>query len=216
MKNNIMMRLSALLLVAVLLTTCVISGTFAKYVTSEESTDEAQVAKWGVTITAPDQENLFASSYNNENVKTTASYELVAPNTTGALADFAISGSPEVAVDVTYTAELTLTNWKVEGAEYMPLVFTVNNEKYFVGKSGISDIASLIDAVEAAIGGVTANYKVGETIQDTLVVSWEWEYEKITVPGQTDKLDTALGDIAANSTAPTISLTVTCTVTQAQ
>ena len=52
MKKNIMMRLSALLLVAVLLTTCVISGTFAKYVTTSElEEDVATVAKWGIVMT---------------------------------------------------------------------------------------------------------------------------------------------------------------------
>ena len=51
MKKNRMMRLASVLLVCVLLTTSVISGTFAKYVTSVESTDEARVANWGFTAT---------------------------------------------------------------------------------------------------------------------------------------------------------------------
>ena len=62
MKKNIMMRLSALLLVAVLLTTCVISGTFAKYVTTGTATDSARVAKWGVTVEAK-LDDLFVDEY---------------------------------------------------------------------------------------------------------------------------------------------------------
>lgn len=51
MKKNKMMRLASWLLVLTLLTTCIISGTFAKYVTSDEAEDTARVAKWGVTTT---------------------------------------------------------------------------------------------------------------------------------------------------------------------
>ena len=47
MKKNTMMRVASALLVAVLLTTCAISGTFAKYVSSAETSDTARVAKWG-------------------------------------------------------------------------------------------------------------------------------------------------------------------------
>ena len=52
MKKNKMMRLASGLLVAVLITTSTISGTFAKYVTTADAKDEARVAKFGVVITA--------------------------------------------------------------------------------------------------------------------------------------------------------------------
>ena len=52
MKKNRMMRVASALLVAVLLTTCAISGTFAKYVTTESGSDFARVAKWGVNVEA--------------------------------------------------------------------------------------------------------------------------------------------------------------------
>ena len=211
MKKNVMMRLSALLLVAVLLTTCVISGTFAKYVTTGSGSETAQVAKWGVKIVAP-SDTLFAKNYDNT-VSTDASYELVAPGTAGTLADFTITGSPEVDVNVTYSAVLTLSNWNIgdPATEYCPLIFTVEDEKYYVGKTGIDSVAALITAVQNAIAAVSQKYEIGETITDTLDVSWAWEFEQSTVPGQTDANDTALGDLAAK---PTVTLNVTCTVTQ--
>lgn len=52
MKKNKMMRLASCLLVAILLTTSVISGTFAKYTTSSTGTDSARVATWGFQDTA--------------------------------------------------------------------------------------------------------------------------------------------------------------------
>ena len=52
MKKNKMMRTASGLLVATLLTTSMISGTFAKYTTQDEASDSARVAKWGVTALA--------------------------------------------------------------------------------------------------------------------------------------------------------------------
>ena len=62
MKKNVMMRLACFLLVAVLISTSAISGTYAKYVTEGSSKDTARVAKWGVTVSA-DYSNLFTKTY---------------------------------------------------------------------------------------------------------------------------------------------------------
>lgn len=61
MKKNKMMRIASFLLVAVLLSTSVISGTFAKYVTSDSVEDSARVAKFGVVVTASG--SLFDKTY---------------------------------------------------------------------------------------------------------------------------------------------------------
>ena len=66
MKKNVMMRVASALLVAVLMTTCAISGTFAKYTTTASGKDAARVANWGfegaATLTL---ENLFLASYDD-------------------------------------------------------------------------------------------------------------------------------------------------------
>ncbi len=123
MKKNKMMRLASSLLVAVLLTSSVISGTFAKYVTSDSATDTARVAKWGVTVEA--KGDLFANTYfdkNNGNgpdflntgtettLSVVSSDKVVAPGTendTGLT--FTITGTPEV--DVKFTVEMTGTDY---------------------------------------------------------------------------------------------------------
>ena len=61
MRKNKMMRLASSLLVAVLITTSAISGTFAKYTTQDSASDSARVAKWGVTVMASG--NLFGTMY---------------------------------------------------------------------------------------------------------------------------------------------------------
>ena len=82
MKKNRMMRLASILLVCVLLTTSVISGTFAKYTTSVESKDAARVANWGFQASnSMDLTNLFLSTYSNVNSKD--SDNLIAPGTAG-------------------------------------------------------------------------------------------------------------------------------------
>ena len=50
MKKNKLMRLASCLLVGTLLTTCAISGTFAKYTTQDAAADSARVAKWGIEL----------------------------------------------------------------------------------------------------------------------------------------------------------------------
>ena len=62
MKKNTMMRVASALLVAVLLSTCAISGTFAKYVTTASGSDTARVAKWDVQISGI-ADGLFAKTY---------------------------------------------------------------------------------------------------------------------------------------------------------
>ncbi len=111
MRKNKMMRAASALLVAVLLTTSTISGTFAKYVTTSEAKDEARVAKWGVELQVVG--NLFGDTYKDTIVKTNDENEfsvksnetvdgklvdVVAPGTYNTGEGFTISlkGQPEV------------------------------------------------------------------------------------------------------------------------
>ena len=93
MKKNKMMRIASVLLVAVILTTCAISGTFAKYVTSGNGSDNARVAKFGVTLTGT--ADTFKETYAKDDntftleANTVVSTEdVVAPGTSGWGADY--------------------------------------------------------------------------------------------------------------------------------
>ena len=103
--------------VTTLLTMSVISGSFAKYITSGTGTDSARAAKFGVTVTA--NGTMFASEYatDDEAVGTIAKSvissggeddHVVAPGTKGELLNATITGKPEVAVKVSYEPTLTL------------------------------------------------------------------------------------------------------------
>lgn len=209
-RNFMLVALVALTLVTVF----TVSGTYAKYTTTGTSTDSARVAKFGVTITSKDAtENTMFTTGDGEYVS--ATQDVVAPGTKGDLAGFTIAGSPEVAVKAEISAVLELENWTLaNGSEYMPLIFTVANVDYYVGKDGITTVDELITAVEGAIA-VSGEYKVGEAISAVMpTVSYRWDYEAdsaLTGNTQNDTNDTVLGN---NGTAPTVNLTVTATVTQ--
>ncbi len=223
MKKNTMMRLASLLLVLTLLSTCAISGTFAKYVSSNSGSDSARVAKWGVTVTAAG--TTFAKAYKDaatdvnadQTVRAEASstVNVVAPGTNGSMAAVALTGTPEVDVRVTYSAVFDFSaNWvDSNGAVYCPIVITIGNQKYsYAGTKSTS-----LDAFETYLNNKVAEYSknydantnLANVGADSLNIGWEWAYE-----GNNDANDTYLGNQAAANNAATIQVTITCTVTQ--
>ena len=230
MKKNIMMRLASFLLIAVLLSTSVISGTFAKYVTAESGSDSARVAKWGVEVTA--EGTTFATAYAREDdsLDTTAASrvgvnsvaaneDVVAPGTSGSMATIGIAGTPEVAVQVTYQVDnFDLTGWEVDGVYYCPLIITVNGDDIY--GLDYTNVADFQKEVVETIEGFSTYYAAGTTLESnnthTLSVSWRWNFDDTTeeydtVLPQSDPKDTALGSA---TTPAQISLTVGATVTQ--
>ena len=226
MKKNRMMRLASVLLVAVLMTTCTISGTFAKYVTEDSADDIARVAKWGVKITPNGAvfEQKYktddTTTYTGENsVVSSDTWDVVAPGTGDRMTKVVLSGKPEVAYKVDYAATVTLNNWKVGGEEYFPIYFTVNGVTYGHKTCGqvltnrYNTIAELIAAVEKAMEDSSKPYGPNEDLSSVTVpeVSWSWPFY---TSAANDKLDTALGDQAADSNHAVIKIEMTTTVTQ--
>lgn len=114
MKKNKMMRLASVLLVLTLLTTGIIGGTLAKYVTSDSGTDTARVAKFGVVATVSG--DLFGSTYAKADENTIVSVstadatvnadsttdKVVAPGTKNEKGlTLSVTGTPEVSTKVT-------------------------------------------------------------------------------------------------------------------
>ena len=230
MKKNVMMRVASVLLIAVLMTTCAISGTFAKYVTSGEGTDTARVAKWGVTVTADGTAtfgkyyfnklngNTLNSSYTfgTDSVATSGDDKIVAPGTKGTAAGLKIEGEPEVNTKVTFTADITLTGWTTNGTDYYcPLVFTVttNNNGTVVTTpiygTAYADMAAFENAIELEVQKALAYFPANQPIDDNaLTITWEWPFE-----GNDDN-DTLLGNRAAAGNAAKVTVKVTATVAQ--
>ena len=160
MKKNKFMRLASVMLMLCLITTCAISGTFAKYTTSDSAQDSARVAKWGVAVNVEGES--FAKAYDGDTVSANTVVssnvdDLLAPGTTGDFGSIAISGQPEVMVNIAVDAELELTGWEISGVEYCPLVFTVGTEEYKIDGINITSVSDLEAKVEAAFEELAAN-----------------------------------------------------------
>ena len=236
MKKNTMMRVASTLLVAVLLTTCAISGTFAKYVTTADVADTARVAKWGVTVTATG--SLFETKYDNDGeiekdkngdviaytVVSSGTDDVVAPGT--AKADgltFSITGTPEVAVNI----DFNISNVKdvlLPAGTYLDYTtgndttdeFNLANDYYpivFSLKKGGTEVkkGTMAD-IESYLNSIEGNYPAGTNLTTTFgtyTLSWSWEFGD----SANNKADTFLGQIAAEiATATGASTTASATI----
>ena len=230
MKKNMMMRLASVLLIAVLMSTCAISGTFAKYVTSDSGSDTARVAKFGVEVTAKNF-GMFKTDYkiDDKTATFTGDYsvsaaegdrdDLLAPGTSGSFADIAITGSPEVAVDVAIVATVEVSGkWEVAGEFYCPIVVTVGTTE--ISGLDYTSAAYFAQAIKDEIDGKSKQYApntdLGAIYNNTnLDLAWAWAFENATgsKQNQTDEKDTVLGGTAVANDL-TISIGVSIKVTQ--
>lgn len=185
---------------------CCVGITIAKFVTSNQNTDNAQVAKFGVTVSV-DASGVFAKEYkNSDKTIVVSSNKVVAPGTSGSLATINVSGTPEVNVEVAYKVTLDFgDNWKdANGDVYMPLVITVGGTEY-----KIDSTYTTVDALETAIAQeIKTQYAAGTTLSNIAnPVSWEWAFEG------NDANDTYLANQTGNK-VPTIAITIEASVNQ--
>lgn len=227
MKKNVMMRVASIMLVLVLMSSSVISGTFAKYVTSGSATTSARVAKWGVTFEA-DTDKLFKNEYNYVTTPTglsstysvKATTKVVAPGTSGTGYSFTTKhtdgNAPEVSYLVTFKMDpATETVYLKEGGIfYYPVKYTLT-----VGAQDVIVDSNSLAAVKEALEKCQYMYDVDTNkyytrLEDSanwteftgagapeLILSWEWDFY---VNDATDVKDTMLGNLAAGIVQPTV------------
>ena len=198
MKKNRMMRLASILLVCVLLSTSVISGTFAKYVSSATGSDTAKVAAWDIQLKAGDAAavkmqytnsvnfNLFDTimDSNGTSVESDiAGASLIAPGTSGSFS-FTIENNSEVTAE--YELHYTLT----ESDDDIPIEFSTNGIDWV---TDISDLNVEFDDTELAVGSDAVPVKV----------QWRWSFENGI---SSNEKDTALGLIGNDTVEVDISI----------
>ena len=197
MKKNKMMRLASFLLVAVLLSTCAISGTFAKYVTTKASSDTARVAKWAFTVGGDDivdadfTFNLFNTVTDSDGTSSETDLKatdgsIIAPGTSG---KFALDLKNDSEVSAKYNIVFSAVNTASIPVEYSLDGTTWDKD---VTKCNVAD-------TDIAINGTT-----------TVTVYWRWAFGD----GSTDASDTALGVQQAAGTDTKITVSATITATQ--
>ena len=236
MKKNVMMRVAAMLLVCVLASTCGISGTFAKYVTSDNGSDFARVAKWGVQVEV-ESFNMFTDKYETDDGKYTGAYsvdsngngDVLAPGTGGEFVDISVKGRPEVATEVSVAAVVTLSsNWTVvddkgtpdpaddETKFYCPITVTVGTTP--ICGLNFDNAAAFVAEIQNAITGYSHVYGPNEDlslVDANFDISWAWAFTGATgtAINQTDEYDTQLGNKATTEVL-TLQIDLSITVTQ--
>ena len=218
MKKNKMMRIASVLLVAVLLSTCAISGTFAKYTSTASGTDTARVAKWSVTVEGTEiainpqvntlSINLFDTvtddattdgTTDDTNVANGSGEVIIAPGTGGKFV-LDLANLSEVAAK--YSVSWTVTS----NTNNIPIQYSTDGVNW-------SDQITTLDVAASE----QTTIAVGGTAK-TQTVYWRWAFDE-TVDNhhnaQNDTDDTNLGILSQNNaTAPTITVMATVTFTQ--
>ena len=217
MKKNRMMRLASVLLVCVLLTTSVISGTFAKYTTSATGSDKARVAHWGFTADATIELELFENVYTMGNspawatnsVVSNDDADVIAPGTTGS--DSFGFNFDDTAPEVAYTFEVSTA-----GSTCADSIKNNGNIIWSLDGVACANWDALIAAIEALDGNaygvancVPNSMPAGfENVGQVHTVSWEWVFE---TDDAANEVDTYMGN---NNFTDKVELIITITATQ--
>lgn len=238
-KKHWTLRAAGLLFALVLITSCFVGGTFAKYVTSKSASDTARVARFGVVIEAHDN-TAFKTTYDTDtagisSVVTSTADSLVAPGTKEDNAVIlSITGKPEVAVHV----ELAMTGTDVVlnagtypdlttpdpdgkftlAKPYHPVVFTLKKNGNVERTGTISEISAYLATSKDCAPGTNLSTEFG-----TYTLSWEWAFEDTDIVNK-DQADTLLGTLVTPGAAslgvdptnysPSVHFKLTATVTQ--
>lgn len=197
MKKNVMMRLAAILLVCVLASTCGISGTYAKYVSSATGSDTARVAKWGWGDTSISID-LFNDTYD-ETVDSADDANVIAPGTskTGALVWTPDAGfAPEVDYQLSFAVVGTIPA-EIEAELDWTLQIDGGEVENF---TNFADLEAALEA-KTYTGDTSA-----EAPTVNIMIGWTWVFN-----GGDDVADTNLGNAG---TLAQLAITVTMTATQ--
>ena len=180
MKKNTMMRVASALLVAVLLTTCAISGTFAKYVSTATAEDSARVARWSFEVGAGNDiatattftfdlfKTIKDTDGSDEDDISPADGTIIAPGTQGSF-DIVLNNKSEVTAN--YAIDYTVDN-----DDNIPVKFSVDGTNW---TDDLADVAASEATELAATNGTK-----------TITVQWKWDYY---VNADGDTADTTLG-----------------------
>lgn len=194
MKKNIMMRIASVLMIAVLLTTCVISGTFAKYVSEVTATTSVKVASWDVVFgnltEDPETHNysfnffdtlIDTASLNGEaETDVDTSEKLIAPGTKGSFT-FNITNNSEV------TAKIEIVIKNLPAALTQKIDFSSDNATITLDGTTLT---------------VTAFNLAAKSSVKPVTIDWEWAYET-----GDDDADKALAGQEFNTVTATITAT---------
>lgn len=194
--------------------------TYSRYVSTKsmDAPEQATVAEWGYVLTI-NQKDMFGTAYEgnliNEafqetnddkiDVKSKASAQLVAPGSSGSMT-ITLSGNAEVLAKITF--DVTDASHDValkygNGQTYNPIKWTLTRK---VGTT--TDTLgenTTFDAIVASLEAESKKVEAGTTVAETVyTISWSWAIGSENLNDATNKLDTALGMLAAGKDAAAV------------
>ena len=210
MKKNKVLRLASVLMMACLLTTCVISGTFAKYVSTTWAQDQARVAKWGFKGTTLEITDLFKDAYDSSVGSTV---DVIAPGTTSSKTiqyEYNANGSTITAPEVDYSFVVSTDGSScandIQVNENITWALVAGNNP----PEAESDEWGTWDALLKKIAGLSVErVKAGNLpalSSGPYTIAWKWNF---STDADGDTKDTAMSDSLAE-----VVLKITVTATQ--
>jgi len=207
MKKIKSLRIASILLVATLLSMCLLGGTFAKYTTATSGSDVVNVAKWSIRVNkeeiavSPQRTydfDLFKliKDANGTSDETDVVDGLIAPGTSG---EFTMTVKNTSEVSAKYSIILSDTN-----KSSIPIQYSLNGTDWTDSLSKLAE-DNLTDITLAA---------QSETATHTLY--WRWAFDNETegaLNTQTDASDSELGN-PFNTTIPSVTVSATITASQ--
>lgn len=202
MMKNKKMGILAVLVMLVAVTLNAVGGTYAKYISTYGTTDEARVAKWNFVDKSVNTVDLFKQSYTKTTeddgtyayVASSDAWKVIAPGTNGVY-EYQIEGTAETNFKVSQVLNI-VNNVKLDNG-YDPLEFRINDGQWVK--------ASEVTAVDdETVYPANANITVGGKIE------WRWEFET-----GNDDFDTELGSLAVENNL-TVMVSIGATVEQTQ
>jgi hypothetical protein len=215
-KNKNTFRVAALLLVACLISSVMLSGTFAKYTSEYAGQDTALVARWSFTAQGGDSDTalgavgdntelaLFDHLYDTHINRMHESNYIIAP---GVGDEFTIEMNYLADVD----ADVTIAFETLPNSVAVPIEYSVDNGANWVALNGLAEalankiIANTDDTATAtesapAANGIFRIAKVDNNVDDAVTISetvkWRWSYDNRS----TANWESLYGDI--NTTVP--------------
>lgn len=194
------LKVTAILLCVTLMSTAVLSTTFAKYTTSGSGSTSARVAKWGITLEPmTDVKKVWTNSDGIAALSSTTD-NIIAPGTGGDLVRFRLEGNPEVAQKVDFNLDFGIFGGYdnlIGQKTYFPILITVGikaydgsnkeimvdgittNKEYLIeSDENISKFAERVESAAKAVldHNVTPN-GWGGTEYAEYFVRWDWFYD---------------------------------------
>lgn len=214
------LKVTAILLCVTLMSTAVLSTTFAKYTTSGSGSTSARVAKWGITLQPMTDVKKVWENSAGINAQSSTTDNIIAPGTGGDLVRFRLEGNPEVAQEV----DFNLNFFDIFGGydnligqeTYFPILITVGIKAYNgsneeITVDGITTKEEYLIESDETISefaeGVATEAKIlldhdvtpngwGGTKYAEYFVRWDWFYDDADIDASniTDATKTALKD----------------------